>query len=114
MEDRTVTDRPAAWQRARVVTGYQAHFRLLTEIPEAPIGWIRDTDRPAPAPYSFGPSRMVVSWHGAPAVILETKHRRYEVWRVPVTVRIYPSDDAATDANIRAMAGGARVVVGAR
>jgi hypothetical protein len=69
--------------RIKVLTSHAAHARYLAEEPEnaQPIGTVQ---RPAhiPSPYHYAPAYTVWDHAGIPIVIFETRHKRYEVYRV--------------------------------
>ena len=68
-----------ALTRVRVLTGYAAHARFLADVNEQPIGSI---PRQVHQPYAYSPDHTVWAWRGVPIIIAETRHRRYEVFRV--------------------------------
>lgn len=72
--------------------------RYLSKIGD-PIGWIvRHLE--IPSPYSYGPSHAAYADSRAGKVfIVETAHKQYDVFRVDLAERIYPTDDAAAAAN---------------
>ena len=69
--------------RVKVITGYAAHARFNAEIAEADwnIGTIPRQPQ-IPSPYAYSSSHVVSRWQGIPVIIVETRHRRYEVFRV--------------------------------
>ena len=67
--------------RLKVLTGYAAHFRFLSECKEEPLGETA-SDLEIPSPYCYSTTRVVYDWHGKPVVIYETRHRRHEVFAV--------------------------------
>jgi hypothetical protein len=68
-------------ERIKVVTGYAAHARFLAEVSEEPIGTI-DRRPEIPSPYAFSPDHPVWNWNGVQVIVVETRHRRYEVFKV--------------------------------
>jgi hypothetical protein len=92
MENRTVTDvvndllararaaNPVELKRVKVLTSYAAHSRFFAELSDDAIGVIPKQD--IPSPYRYSPTHDVWDWHGTPVIIVETKHRRYEVFQV--------------------------------
>ena len=69
-------------QRLKVITSYTGHARFLAECDEEPAGWIaRQAD--IPSPYSYGPDHAVWAWGNRKVIIVETRHKRYEVFEVP-------------------------------
>lgn len=65
-------------QRVRILTGYAAHARFNVEVGR-PLGYIHRTIN---QPYCYSPTHTVYAWRGGPIIICETRHRRYEVFRV--------------------------------
>lgn len=65
--------------RVAVIIGHAAHARLNAQMDEQPIGEI---PRQIPQPYAYSPTHYVYAWRGVPVIVCETKHRRYEVFRV--------------------------------
>ena len=78
--------------RVRVLNGYTAHARFLAECDDdAPLRWI---PRQLVATYSSGPTHGVCAWGARPVIIVETKHRRYEVYEI-VDGPIFATEDEA-------------------
>ncbi len=69
---------PAALTRVRVIPSHSGLARFMAQL-EGPIGSI---PRQVYTPYSYGPTHVVWDWRGAPVIIAETRHKRYEVFRV--------------------------------
>jgi len=67
--------------RIKVITGHAAHARFLAAVSEEPIGTI-DRRPEIPSPYCFSSDHQVWDLDGAPIIIVETQHRRFEVFRV--------------------------------
>lgn len=67
--------------RLKVLTGYAAHFRFLSECDEEPVGETPN-DPTIPSPYCYSPTRVVHRWRGQHVVVYETRHRRYEVYEI--------------------------------
>jgi hypothetical protein len=78
-------------RRMRVVTGYAAHARLSAEMGD-PIGY---TARLINGPYVSSPTHAVYALHGQAVIVVETRHRRYEVFALP-SGSVIESDDKAT------------------
>ena len=69
--------------RIKVITSYTGHGRFTAEIADKDwdIGTIpRQTQ--IPSPYASGPTHLVSRWRGQNVIMIETRHRRYEVFRV--------------------------------
>jgi len=67
-------------KRVRVLSGYAAHARFQSELA---LDFLGEIPREAiPSPYAFSPVHVVYSWLGKPVIIVETRHRRYEVFEV--------------------------------
>lgn len=70
-------------KRLRVLTGYAAHARFNAEIAESDFYAYEIARIPSiPSPYAYSPTHTVSLWRGVPIIIVETKHRRYEVFDV--------------------------------
>lgn len=65
--------------RVKVLTGHAAHARFSVDLSDKPIGSV---PREIPTPYAYAQTHMVWDWAGVPVIIAETRHRRYEVYRV--------------------------------
>mgnify|MGYP001564311083 CR=1 FL=1 len=83
-----VCERAAAWkdrggrvELIRVVIGHRPIGRVMAEFSEKVVGTIPKQSQ-IPSPYSYSPTHPVWEWHGLPVIIVETKHRRYEIFRV--------------------------------
>lgn len=77
---------PTSVKKIKTITSYAGHARFLAECAEEPAGRI-DRIPEIPSPYAYSPDWTVWDWNGTPVVIVETSHRRYEVFKVlgPVT-----------------------------
>lgn len=75
--------------RLTTLVGYSALARYMARLPEDPLGEIPCTREYPAARYSFGPSYTVYgSPMGVGVVLIETAHRRFEVWTVdPASVQ---------------------------
>ncbi len=82
-------------KRIKVIIGYAANARFHVNVSAKPIGYI--ARQPIPSPYCCGPSHVVWDWTGRPIIIVETRHRRYEVFAVPPTM-IESSEERILDA----------------
>lgn len=78
-------------RRIKVVTGYSAQARLMAVLGD-PIGY---TARLMNGPYASGPTHVVYADHGIAVIIVETRHRRWEVFALPSGTPI-ESDEKAT------------------
>jgi hypothetical protein len=69
-------------QRIRTIKSYAGHARYLAGCQEEPIGEI-DRQSDIPSPHRYSP-RWTVWTHiqDGPVVIVETAHKRYEVFAV--------------------------------
>ena len=82
--------------RVKRITSHVGLSRFLNGRERA--GWVvRQTD--IPSPYASGPDHLVFSdpdhWR---VIVVETKHKTYDVFKVPPTERIYHTDEEATAA----------------
>ena len=70
-------------KRLRVITSHAGHARYLAGAAENPVGTIaRQADIPSPYAYSSTHAVWRHATDGA-VIIVETRHRRYEVFAVP-------------------------------
>lgn len=85
-------------KRIKTLTGYAAHARYLCSVSDEPVAWIARTA--IPSPYCYSPTHAIFQHDSGKRVfIVETRHRRYEVFTV-TDERVFDSDEAATDAYI--------------
>jgi hypothetical protein len=80
-------------KRIKVVRGYQGLANFHAEVDQIPNG---DGDllilgtiprRPEiPSPYAYAPEHQVMRWNAKPIIIVETGHRRFEVFEVSGTL----------------------------
>ena len=71
----------ATTTKVKTITGYAPLARFYAELSEQPIGSIPRVPE-IPSPYAYSPVHLVSDWRGVPVIIVETRHRRYEVFRV--------------------------------
>jgi hypothetical protein len=69
--------------RMKIITSHTGKARYLAECEEEPIGFI-DRREDIPSPYAYSPAWTVWRHGGLPVVIVETAHKRYEVFLVPL------------------------------
>lgn len=87
-------------KRVLRITSYAGHARYLATVADDPLGWIPRQD--IPSPYAYSPTHCVLNDpRRGGVIIVETAHRRYDVFRVDESVRVYPSDKLATNARIQ-------------
>lgn len=67
-------------KRIAVVVGHAPLARFMATLSEQPIGEIPRTS--IPSPYAFSPVHMVWDLNGRPVILVETRHRRHEVYEV--------------------------------
>jgi hypothetical protein len=67
-------------KRIKVLTGYAAHARWMSEVGEEMVGEIPRQN--VPSPYAYSPTHTVWNWNGKNVIVVETQHRRYEVFEV--------------------------------
>jgi hypothetical protein len=70
-------------KRLKILTGSTAIARFLAECAEGFIGEIPRQPQ-IPSPYRFSPTHCVYSWNSRPVIVVETSHRRFGVFAVPV------------------------------
>ena len=85
-------------KRIKVINGYAAHARYLSTVGDEPVSWIARTT--IPSPYAYSPTHALFQTDsGQQIFVVETRHRRYEVF-VATDEVLFDSDEAATDAYI--------------
>lgn len=69
--------------RVKTITGYSALARFNAALSDDFIGQI-PRESQIPSPYTYSPIHVVSTWLSMdmPVIIVETKHRRYEVFEV--------------------------------
>lgn len=72
-------------RRVKVITSHTGLARFMAELSEEPVGEVPSSMLPD-ARYSFSPVRQVWARGNAFVAIIETSHRRYEVFHVPADV----------------------------
>ena len=85
------------FQRLKVVRGHAGMARFCAELGRD-LGYIPRQD--IPSPYAYSPTHIVSDWQGQPVIVVETAHRRHEVFLVPPYTKIYRRDKDATDVYI--------------
>lgn len=74
-------------KRLKVVTGHAAHARFLAELESdgdgmyLALGTIPRHPE-IPSPYAYSPTHQVYDWNGTLVIVVETRHARYEVFKV--------------------------------
>ncbi len=72
-------------KRIKRLSGYQAMARFHREIDNLNIGYIaRQLD--ISDPFRYSPAWGVMRWHGRNVTVVETKHRKFDVFEVPATM----------------------------
>jgi len=85
-------------KRLKVINGYAAHARYLSTVGDEPVSWIARTA--IPSPYAYSPTHAIFQTDsGQHIFIVETQHRRYEVFTV-TDETVFDTDEAAADAYI--------------
>lgn len=67
--------------RVKVITSYTGHAQFLFETEPGILGVI-PSQSTIPSPYAYSPTWSVYLWRGTPVVVVETRHKRYEIFRV--------------------------------
>lgn len=81
-------------KRIKTITSHVGLARFLDEAPDA--GFYIARDENIPSPYAYSPTHTVYAWKGKNVIVVETSHKRYEVFEVsPATPRL-PRDIAAS------------------
>ena len=68
-------------KRLKVVTGYAAQARFYRDVGKQ-LGYI-PRQKQIPSPYCYSPTHLVYLWKGKAIIIVETRHRRNEIFEVP-------------------------------
>lgn len=74
---------PITFTRIKVLRGYAEHSRFLSTLDDVdgnPNGYIPNQE--IPSPYRYSPTHCVYAYAGMQIFIVETAHRRYEVFRI--------------------------------
>lgn len=72
-------------QRIKRITSHAGHARYLAECEDTPFVIARQTD--IPSPYAYSPEHTVYAFQSIQhVVIIETAHKRYDVFAVPSTL----------------------------
>jgi hypothetical protein len=74
-------------KKIKTLSSYAAHARFLNECTSDASGELKVVGEVAQSvvpktPYAFSLTKTVYEWQGKPIVVLETSHRRYEVFQV--------------------------------
>jgi hypothetical protein len=69
-------------RKIKTITSHAGHARFLAETDKGIVGEVARSVVPA-EPYRFSLTKQVLSWRGRSVVVLETSHRRFEVFEVP-------------------------------
>lgn len=78
---------PSTLTKVKTAIGYAAHFRMLRELSDEPIGEI---PRTIAQPYRYSPTHSVYDRAGVPVIVCETAHRRFVMYRVDALETIQP------------------------
>ena len=77
--------------RLKRITTYRGHAQFLASLARYGIGTIpRQPD--IPSPYAYSDTHAVHVWKHSQIIIVETAHRRYDVFGVPPGVTVTPFD----------------------
>ena len=83
-------------RRVKVISGYASHARFNAEC-KWTGGYIPRQDA-IPSPYCYSPTHQCFTWRGMTCILVETSHRRYEVFEVPADRYVHRFDRDATKA----------------
>lgn len=72
-------------RKLKTIRSHSGHARFLAECSEDVAGTVASSEVPRDA-YHFSPDRSVYVWNGRTVVILEARHRCFEVWEVPASM----------------------------
>ena len=83
-----------SFRRVKVLSGYAAHARFLAELDDELIGYV---PHQIPSPHRYNPVHAVNRWRGRGkhVIVVETAHRRYEVYQV-IAGPVLTTDEDAT------------------
>ena len=81
-------------QRIKRMTSHAGYARYLAECEDTPFSIPKQTDIPSPS--YFGQSHTVFTYNNRHVIIVETMHKRYDVFAVPSTL-LQPRDDIAQE-----------------
>lgn len=85
-------------KRLKTIPSHAGLFRFLAETSEEPVGFLARVQTAAiPSPYRSGPTVAVYAWGDKRVVWFETSHKRYKVFEVHPGMRVFDTDDEATD-----------------
>jgi hypothetical protein len=91
-------------KKVKTITSHAGYGRWMAECMDEPVGYIaRSQVAHIPSPYAYSPCRAVYEWNGKYVVSFETRHKRYEVFELPDDMKIYETDEEATEAYIASM-----------
>jgi hypothetical protein len=80
-------------QRIKRIPSHAGHARFLAECDDTHFEIPKQTD--IPSPYAYSPTHTVYAYKGIQhVVIIETAHKRYDVFAVPSTL-LQPRQDEA-------------------
>ncbi len=87
-------------KRIKVLTSHAANARFWAEIDDEPVYYIpRQTD--IPSPYAHSPVDSVYEWNGDLVIHREVRHRRFEIFIVPLDMKVYAREDDAAYAYLQ-------------
>ena len=92
------TEQPTEWRRVRRITSHVGKSRFMSECdpPGAEDGpqsvGVVPRQAQIPSPYAYSPYHDVLRWHGKNVIIVETRHKTYDVFEVPANVEILPEE----------------------
>lgn len=82
----------AGFKRVKRLTSHTGHAQFLAETTD--VGFIARV-REIPSPYRSSPTHSVMDWKGRKVILVETNHRRFDIFEVPNTVTIHATSDKA-------------------
>jgi len=80
-------DTVVSLKRVKVVIGHQGIADFLADctlLDDGDLKYLGTIPRQAriPSPYASAPEHQVMEWNGKPVIVVETRHRRHEVFEV--------------------------------
>jgi hypothetical protein len=76
----------------QTLRSHSAHARFLAACSEQPVGYI--PRQSIPSPYAYSPVHPVYACMGKNVFIVETSHRKFQVFEVPTTEVVTDVDTA--------------------
>ena len=82
--------------RLKTITSHTGKARFLAECVD--FGYIPRSD--IPSLYTYSPTHTVYRWNGLSTIIVETRHKHYEVWALPESMFVFRDEETAAMLNV--------------